>query len=599
MVVECDRGGGVGGGGGGVGGGGGGGDMGWGRVVVGCVLSVISLTVLSLHVALCVHYPSPLFAVTLLLNPSLWMVVGGAGVGVAMAVTYRERQRKVRAAVCTCCHTRYGATTDPAKCTTVTTNGAAPHRPRGPSRAVYAYNGTSHKMFSSYGTISHDHHRRHSHHAPYSTQQPHTSSSSSHGTHTYTPSIHLYTHTYIHSISNFQSNATHLLHHHPAKEKEGGVEGGVDMVTADGKQEVEGNDREQQQQQQQTSADNNTTTSSSSSSSSSVSTTTNSLSTATNSLSSATNSLTSSSQSCSCGAGLRTRQLGWRPRSESGAGMGGRRPTQAATVRSFGGHKRLVMPCRTRPPGHVPVHLFAATASSTTRPTTRDTPHDSDGGNDSGTAASNSPPPPRPVSPLLDPDVASLSSECGLLAGEEGDESQMGRDLAMSPLLGAQKAGKKEHQQDQDSPPLDTHQGESVKSRPLSSLLAGTRRVLGRPRWPRTPQTRQDHQRTSTHHHNSRSPSRELLASPRKRRAPGSVWGMGVWRQQQQQQTPAKHNDKDNEAPIPCQATTPPGGVLESVRPRDTWQRRQRHGKVRQRPASDSVLLLSDDAAEE
>lgn len=40
--------------------------------MVAVVLSVISLTVLSLHVALCLHYPSPLFAVTLLLNPSLW-----------------------------------------------------------------------------------------------------------------------------------------------------------------------------------------------------------------------------------------------------------------------------------------------------------------------------------------------------------------------------------------------------------------------------------------------------------------------------------------------------------------------------------------------
>lgn len=135
-----------------------------------------------------------------------------------------------------------------------------------------------------------------------------------------------------------------------------------------------------------------------------------------------------------------------------------------------------------------------------------------------------------------------------------------------------------------------------MRSRPLSGLLAGTRRVLGRPRWPRVPQARQD-QRTS--HQNSRSPSRELLASPRKRRAPSTVWGMGVWRQQGST-TPAKSHDKDSEAP-PCLATTPPGGGtgLESVRPRDTWQRRQRHGKVRQRPASDSVLLLSDDATEE
>ncbi|KAK3877738.1 hypothetical protein Pcinc_017590 [Petrolisthes cinctipes] len=431
MVVECDRGGGVGGG-----GGGGGGDMGWGRVVVGCVLSVISLTVLSLHVALCVHYPSPLFAVTLLLNPSLWMVVGGAGVGVAMGCHVPgEAEEGAGLPSCTCCHTRYGATTDPAKCTTATTNGAVPHRPPRdpPARCTPTT-------------------------APPTRCSPLTA-----------PSVMTIT--------------------------------GVTATT----------------------------------------------------------------------------------------------PLRYTTTT----HIIIIIP-RTRPPGHVPVHLFAATASSSTRPAPRDTPHDSDGGNDSGTAASNSPPPPRPASPLLDPDVASLSSECGLLAGEEGDESQTGRDLAMSPLLGAQKAGGKGHQQDQDSPPLDTHQGESVKSRPLSSLLAGTRRVLGRPRWPRTPQTRQDHQRTSSHHHNSRSPSRELLASPRKRRAPGTVWGMGVWRQQQQQQqTPAQHHDKDSDAPTPCQATTPPGGVLESVRPRDTWQRRQRHGKVRQRPASDSVLLLSDDATEE
>lgn len=58
------------------------------RVVVAVVLSVISLTVLSLHVALCLHYPSPLFAVTLLLNPSLFSrLTRGKGVG-------RARQRK-------------------------------------------------------------------------------------------------------------------------------------------------------------------------------------------------------------------------------------------------------------------------------------------------------------------------------------------------------------------------------------------------------------------------------------------------------------------------------------------------------------------------
>lgn len=377
--------------------------------------------------------------------------MGGAGVGVAMAVTYRERQRKVRAAVCTCCHTRYGATSDPAKCTT---NGAVP-RPRGPSRAVYAYNGTSHKMFSSYGAISHDHHRRHSNHS-------HAPSVHSH--HAHPPTVHTpilppstYTHTLtstVHPTSSLTPPTSSL-----PKEKQSGGEGGVDVVAAGGKkkeeeEEVGGRD----QQQHKTSAGNNNNTmttqpDSSSSSSSSVSMTTNSVTTTTNSRSSTTNSLINS-QSCSCGAGLRTRQLGWRPRSESGVGMGGRRPSQAATVRSFGGHKRLVMPCRTRPPGHVPVHLFAA---SSTRATQRDTTHDSDGGNDSGAAASTSPPP-RPASPLLDPDVVSLSSECGLLAAEEGDEAQAGRDLIMSPLLGAQKAGKRGQQHEQDST-LDTHQG--------------------------------------------------------------------------------------------------------------------------------------------
>lgn len=68
--------------------------------------------------------------------------------GCALALTYRERQRKVRAALCTTCHTRYGATVDGKW-----REGMAP-RPRGPSRAVYAYNGISHKFYASYGAMT-------------------------------------------------------------------------------------------------------------------------------------------------------------------------------------------------------------------------------------------------------------------------------------------------------------------------------------------------------------------------------------------------------------------------------------------------------------
>ncbi|KAK8734263.1 hypothetical protein OTU49_006094 [Cherax quadricarinatus] len=127
--------------------------MGWARAVVAVVMSIISLAVLSLHVALCVHYPSPLFAVTLLLNPSLWMFLGAAGMGCALALTYRERQRKVRAALCTTCHARYGATLD-SKCRGSESQWRDGHGQRGPSRAIYSYNGNSHKFYASYGTIN-------------------------------------------------------------------------------------------------------------------------------------------------------------------------------------------------------------------------------------------------------------------------------------------------------------------------------------------------------------------------------------------------------------------------------------------------------------
>ncbi|XP_045595459.1 uncharacterized protein [Procambarus clarkii] len=128
--------------------------MGWARAVVAVVLSIISLGILSLHVALCVHYPSPLFAVTLLLNPSLWMFLGAAGMGCALALTYRERQRKVRAALCTTCHARYGATID-SKCRGPDSQWRdGGHCQRGPSRAIYSYNGNSHKFYASYGTIN-------------------------------------------------------------------------------------------------------------------------------------------------------------------------------------------------------------------------------------------------------------------------------------------------------------------------------------------------------------------------------------------------------------------------------------------------------------
>lgn len=76
------------------------------------------------------------------------MLLGAVGMGCALALTYRERQRKVRAALCTTCHTRYGATVDGKW-----REGMAP-RPRGPSRAVYAYNGISHKFYASYGAMS-------------------------------------------------------------------------------------------------------------------------------------------------------------------------------------------------------------------------------------------------------------------------------------------------------------------------------------------------------------------------------------------------------------------------------------------------------------
>ncbi|XP_071526705.1 uncharacterized protein [Panulirus ornatus] len=129
--------------------------MGWARVAVAGVLSLISLTVLSLHVALCVHYPSPLFAVTLLLNPSLWMFLGAAGMGCALALTYRERQRKVRAGLCASCHTRYGATLDSKwRIPEAQWRDGPRGAQRGPSRAIYSYNGTSHKFYASYGTIN-------------------------------------------------------------------------------------------------------------------------------------------------------------------------------------------------------------------------------------------------------------------------------------------------------------------------------------------------------------------------------------------------------------------------------------------------------------
>ncbi|KAG7164487.1 uncharacterized protein LOC121871866 [Homarus americanus] len=128
--------------------------MGCARAVVAVVLSIISLAVLSLHVALCVHYPSPLFAVTLLLNPSLWMFLGAAGMGCALALTYRERQRKVRAGLCTTCHARYGATIDSKWRSPEVQWRESLHSQRGPSRAIYSYNGNSHKFYASYGTIN-------------------------------------------------------------------------------------------------------------------------------------------------------------------------------------------------------------------------------------------------------------------------------------------------------------------------------------------------------------------------------------------------------------------------------------------------------------
>ncbi|ROT72952.1 hypothetical protein C7M84_008619 [Penaeus vannamei] len=128
--------------------------MGGVRVVVAVVLSVISLTVLSLHVALCLHYPSPLFAVTLLLNPSLWLFLGLVGMGCALLLSYRDRQRKVRSGLCTTCHTRYGATVDSKWRSQDAKWPDGLHHQRGPSRAIYSYNGNSHKFYASYGTIN-------------------------------------------------------------------------------------------------------------------------------------------------------------------------------------------------------------------------------------------------------------------------------------------------------------------------------------------------------------------------------------------------------------------------------------------------------------
>ncbi|XP_066949191.1 uncharacterized protein [Macrobrachium rosenbergii] len=129
--------------------------MGGLRAAVGVVLGVISLAVLSLHIALCIHYPSPLFAVTLLLNPSLWLFLGLIGMGCALLLTHRDQQRKVRAGHCTTCHPHYGSTVDTKwRAQDPKWRGGGMHCQRGPSRAIYSYNGNLHKFYASYGAIN-------------------------------------------------------------------------------------------------------------------------------------------------------------------------------------------------------------------------------------------------------------------------------------------------------------------------------------------------------------------------------------------------------------------------------------------------------------
>ncbi|XP_068226001.1 dentin sialophosphoprotein-like [Palaemon carinicauda] len=129
--------------------------MGGLRAAVGVVLGVISLAVLSLHIALCIHYPSPLFAVTLLLNPSLWLFLGLIGMGCALLLTHRDQQRKVRAGHCTTCHPHYGSTVDTKwRAQDPKWRGGGMPCQRGPSRAIYSYNGNLHKFYASYGAIN-------------------------------------------------------------------------------------------------------------------------------------------------------------------------------------------------------------------------------------------------------------------------------------------------------------------------------------------------------------------------------------------------------------------------------------------------------------
>lgn len=82
------------------------------------------------------------------------LFLGLVGMGCALLLSYRDRQRKVRSGLCTTCHTRYGATVDSKWRSQDAKWPDGLHYQRGPSRAIYTYNGNSHKFYASYGTIN-------------------------------------------------------------------------------------------------------------------------------------------------------------------------------------------------------------------------------------------------------------------------------------------------------------------------------------------------------------------------------------------------------------------------------------------------------------
>ncbi|XP_063889262.1 serine/arginine repetitive matrix protein 1-like [Scylla paramamosain] len=628
--------------------GGGGGDgegMGRGRAVVAAVLSIISLAVLSLHVALCLHYPSPLFAVTLLLNPSLWMLLGAVGMGCALALTYRERQRKVRAALCTTCHTRYGATVDGKW-----REGVAP-RPRGPSRAVYAYNGISHKFYASYGAMSEKpgagvKHPAVLHKGPAPPIKQDSPSSCSEGTPLKTP---------------------------PEPDKDG-TGGDPKAVTGVKEAASPGQDTSLPDPSSAPHTDATTTPAGQDSPE-------------TTSLPSQSNGDKKSSASaapgeklaCNClsrygGMSHRVRERAHREHSNGGAARRRQGQPEVRTVGKY--HKRLLMQCQARDPKDVPVHLFTTSSSvsatqdtvptSTVPPATTtsvdvcsesrpllprgitdavvqsrgedgSTPMGKEAAPDPGcnpppntatqrppdslppasTRAPSRTPAPRPPSPgppsrpspsppltpaaegnssgdsahdafqtLQDPEVASMSSECGLLPSSEESNAP-----PRSPLWGALASTKRERRSEE-------RQADRSRNRPpLSSLLATTRRVLARPRW-----TRQE----------DRTPPALQLSpsSPRKRRVPGAATGGRLWRQQKQSPARpmtslgaegAENTDSGGAGGSGVsQANSPDGGSPSTpARPRERKVRRTRPRPRHRDPAGDSVLLLSDDATEE